>query len=494
MSFLSSTPTPPPVVSGVSFGYGLLCNLPFLLSFLLFMVLAHRSFSFFTSASATIATRAVFDLCLATAGVISELVLCEISDWVAPGARFIAWKIATTFLLVMLIVIIPLLIGYNWFADSTGPAKRLVLPFTIISFACWLFLFYRIGDYLPLAKHVEGSFWEYTLSFNEECLARVGLIGVSAMGVLSGFGAVSAPYSSFTTKPRSVSEMDISRVRTGIETTEELIRYKESSLKTLEQRLLEKQKTTTRSTTNLVAKMMSSFRGDSDEKEYASARLELEGLYAMRRSLEGDLRDLTKRYLEQQNEKTILGKIHKSLYFLFAIYCVYRIAATSISRNPFRRAKTSFSQTDPITHVLALLAQYYDPDLNRQSWARQIGFLFSGIIFMCSISSVLSTFNMVSKALPQALERANVALLVAEVLGTYAISTSILLRSNLPKDMSSAVSSALGAPLDTLFVDRWFDTLFLGAAFVSAAGLYIGRRFFRDDALEDDVLESGKRA
>lgn len=332
------------------------------------------------------------------------------------------------------------------------------------------------------------------MSFNEECLARVGLIGVSVMGVLSGFGAVSAPYASFTTKPRVISEMDITRVRSGIETTDELIHYKESSLKTLEQRLLDKQKVNARSTTNLMAKMMSSFRGDSDEKEYASARLELEGLYVMHRSLDGDLRDLTKRYNEQQNAKTVLGKIYKSLYFLFAIYCVYRIAATSISRNPFRRAKSSFSQSDPITHVLALLAQYYDPDLNRQSWARQIGFLFSGIIFMCSISSVLSTFNMISKALPQALERANVALLVAEVLGTYAVSTSILLRSNLPKDMSSAVSSALGAPLDTLFVDRWFDTLFLCAAFVSAAGLYIGRRFFGEEALEEDILESGKRA
>ncbi|KAK9447729.1 Abscisic acid G-protein coupled receptor-domain-containing protein [Limtongia smithiae] len=494
--YLAVSPPPPEdgIVASVSLGRVILGDSPFVLSFILFSLLAHRAFPFFTSASTSLFTRACFDVCLGTAGVVAELVLCEISDWVYPGARFIAWRVATMFLLALLIVVMPVLLVNSWFSDSTGASHRYNYTFTAIVFTAWLYGFYKIGDYLPLPKHVEGSFWLYTLSFGEECLARVGLIGVSTMAVLSGFGAVSAPYTSFTAKPRQVSEMDISRVRTGIETTDELTRFKETSLKTLEQRMLDKQTKVGRSSTNLVAKMVSSFRGDDDEREYASSRLELEGLYAMKRSLEGDLRELNKRYDDQQRAQTVVGKIHRSLYFLFAIYCVYRIIATLISRNPFRRAKTSFSQSDPITHVLALLAQYWDPDLNRQSWARQIGFLFSGIIFMCSISSVLNMFNIISKAVPRALERANLALLVAEVLGTYAISTSLLLRSNLPKDMSSAVSSALGAPLDTAFVDRWFDTLFLCAVGISAAGLWIVRKFFNDEILEEDLLESGKRA
>ncbi|KAK9476503.1 Abscisic acid G-protein coupled receptor-domain-containing protein [Lipomyces japonicus] len=477
----------------ISFASVLLCDSPFLLSFVIFLVLAHRSFPFFyaSTTSASILIRAVFNLCLATAGVIAELVLCEISDWVSAGPRFIAWKVTTTILLVLLIVVIPVLLSYHWFSDSAGFVKRFIHVFTALSFSAWLYFFFRLGDYLPPPKHVEGSFWKYTLSFNEECLARVGLIGVSTMAVLSGFGAVSAPYASFTSKPRIISELDISRVRNGIESTEELIQFKESTMKTLQQRLLEKQKN---SSTNLMSKMVSTFRADSDEKEFSSSRLELEGLYAMKRSLNGDLRELTRRYTEQQQSKTLLGKIYKSIYFLFAIYCVYRIVATVISRNPFRRHNSSFSQSDPITHVLALLAQYWDPDLNRQAWARQIGFLFSGIIFTGSISSVLSTFNMISKAVPRALERANFALLAAEILGTYAISTSIMLRSSLPKDMSTAVTSALGAPLDTAFVDRLFDALFLLATFISGAGLYVVRRFFYEEILEEDMLEGGKLA
>ncbi|KAK9460281.1 Abscisic acid G-protein coupled receptor-domain-containing protein [Lipomyces oligophaga] len=490
----SSLASPPEAVASVSLGRAVLLDSPFIFSFGIFAVLAHRAFPFFTSASASIATRTAFDLCLATAGVISELVLCEISDWVAPGARLIAWNVATTFLLILLIVVLPVLLGFNWFADSTGLARKFKLLFTGLVFVSWLYLFYRIGDYLPLPKHIEGSFWQNSLSFREECLARIGLIGVSTMAVLSGFGAVSAPYASFTTKPREVSDLDISRVKTGIDTTDELIRYKETGLKSIEQRLLDKQKTSSRSSTNLMSKMFSSFRGDADEREFSSSRLELEGLYAMRSSLYGDLKELSKRFTEQENAKTLTGKAHRALYFLFSIYCVYRISATSITRNPFRHASTSFSQSDPITHVLALLAQYWDPDLDRQSWSRQIGFLFSGIIFMCSINSVLSTFNMISRTVPRALERASLALLVAEILGTYAVSTSLLLRSNLPKDMSSAVSSALGAPLEATFVDRWFDTLFLCAAGISAAGLYIARRFFKNEILEEDVLESGKRA
>ncbi|KAK9458252.1 Abscisic acid G-protein coupled receptor-domain-containing protein [Dipodascopsis uninucleata] len=479
-------------VPSSSFVATILCDSPFLVSFVLFNVLAHRTFPFFCSASsASVLIRIAFDLCLATAGVIAELVLCEISDWVSPGPRLIAWKIATTILLISLIVIIPVLLIYHWFSDSTGVIKRFIHISTAFVFAIWLYVFYRIGDYLPLPKHIEGSFWKYTLSFNEECLARVGLIGVSTMAILSGFGAVSAPYSSFTARPPQISDMDIARIKTGIETTEELIQFKEASLRTLQQRILDKQKT---SSTNLMAKMVSSFRGDSDEQEFSSSRLELEGLYAMKRSLHSDLRELTKRYNEQQQAQTLLGKIYRSLYFLFAIYCVYRIVATLISRNPFRSQRTSFSQSDPITHVLALLAQYWDSDLDRQAWARQIGFLFSGLIFTGSISSVLSTFNMISKAVPRALERANLALLVAYVMGTYAVSTSLMLRSSLPKDMSSAVSAALGAPLDTAFVDRWFDALFICAAGATALGLWIVRKFLREDIVEEDRLEGGKRA
>ncbi|KAK9467830.1 Abscisic acid G-protein coupled receptor-domain-containing protein [Lipomyces arxii] len=477
----------------VSVGSVILSDLPFMFSFGLFSVLAHRAFPHFclTSASASIIIRGAFDLTLATAGVIAELVLCEISDWVAPVPRFLAWRIATTFLLVMLIVVIPILLGFHWFADSTGSSGRLIILFTCLSFTSWLYLFYKIGIYLPISSHIDNSF---SLSFNEGCIGRVGIIGISTMAVLSGFGAVSAPYSSFTAKPREVSEMDLTRIKTGIETTEELIKYKETALRTLEQRILEKQNSSTRSSTNLVAKMYSTFRGDADEKEHASSRLELEGLYAMKKSLNSDFKELSRRYSDQQRARTLLGKVYQSLYFLFAIYCVYRIVATVISRNPFRHRKSSFSETDPITGVLALLAQYWDPDLNKQAWSRQIGFLFSGIIFMCSTSSVLATVNMVSKHLPRTLERANLALLVAEVLGTYVVSTSLMLRSNLPHDMSSAVSSALGAPLDTTFVDRWFDTLFLFTAGISAAGLYISRRFFYDEILEEDLLEGGKRA
>lgn len=95
--------------------------------------------------------------------------------------------------------------------------------------------------------------------------------------------------------------------------------------------------------------------------------------------------------------------------------------------------------------------------------------------------------------------RENMALLASQICATYVVSSALLLRSNLPREMGGLVTEALGAPLDVSFVERWFEGWFLGTCVVTAVGILVSRKIVGnnvdwDDEYDDDsAMEAGKR-
>jgi hypothetical protein len=76
----------------------------------------------------------------------------------------------------------------------------------IVTATCWtvyLWAFWKVGDPFPMLSKEHGFF---TI---EQGMSRVGVIGVALMAVLSGFGAVSAPYTYLFYFLKPVTDDDI---------------------------------------------------------------------------------------------------------------------------------------------------------------------------------------------------------------------------------------------------------------------------------------------
>ncbi|KAK6544099.1 hypothetical protein TWF694_000810 [Orbilia ellipsospora] len=455
----------------------------------------------------------VFAITLGATGVLAELILCEIMDWGDNSARWFWFRCTINVLLLLLVFVAPFLEIYAFITrwdesesiSLTSPRKsgwrRRSRSLAIcVMFVGWIWLFYKLGDHLPLPPIDEALFPDGSMSFeqtakgvSDECLSRLGVIGVSLMAFLSGFGCISAPWYSFTRQQRPATETDLRRAQGGLDATNQMLEVKRAKLSQIERKL-------TQSSTDggLINKMMSSLRGGTDDlREATSLQMEISGLVSMQTSLTNDVHTITNRLKEQERSHTALGRVWTVAQFAFSIYCLYRISSTILLR--FSTWTTNadthtFSQKDPIGNILAVMIKHYDANLNREAWSRNIGFAFSGVIIFGSLNSVATTFNMFTKVVPGVWGHAGLALAVSQITAVYVLSAAVLLRSSLPRDMGSVLGSALGVMLDVRWVDGWFDNLFLVGSVVTLVCLIVARRFREEEILsEEEIMERGTK-
>lgn len=471
-----------------------------------------------------------FATTIGLATVLGELILSEIADVVSADARDAALRVVVPTLLFVLVLLIPFLeiqsvlsgSGLCSFQRSSrGKFPRWAWTLQTCGFGIWLFVFWSVGRAVPSegaagdietflysrAAKLKGSFdstgmsigarWregglgsEWTVdTLARACLERIGVIGISLMALLSGFASVSTPWHMLTDstarRKRPVTDADIARKHAGLEATGELLMTKRHRLRSLQRKLA----ATTESNANagsqgVMGKIVGSLKGigaaGGDAAEIKALQLEISGLETMEANLSSSLAALKNKQVAQARAGTALGKLLAVPAYVFSIYCVYRILATSLTsfRRLYYPVSASFSSSDPINRFLGLLAKHWDPKLDQIAWARQISFLLSGVILIASANAVVQTFHIFAKWAPGLLyqAQANLALLIGQISATYVISAGLLLRSNLPKDMGSAVGHALESALEPTFVDRWFEGWFLMSSAATALGIWVGRR------------------
>jgi hypothetical protein len=133
---------------------------------------------------------------------------------VLSQARWWAWKLNLVVVTVILILILPYFFFYLTLRNHDWrwqQAAYLAVPPVLV----YLWVFYWLTDSLPIAGR-SGSMLVMGIS-------RVGVVGVTAMAITSGFGAVNCPRQTLTYFMRAVTDKDIQALEKRLLKTMDMI-------------------------------------------------------------------------------------------------------------------------------------------------------------------------------------------------------------------------------------------------------------------------------
>lgn len=414
----------------------------------------------------------LFSVTFALSCTMFELIIFEIIDFMESSSRYFHWQLNLYVMLVILILVIPLYISFQITNSLKFIRKRASQVASIVIWFVFFYFFWKLGDPFPMLSPKHGIF------SIEQPISRVGVIGVTIIGILSGFGAVNAPYTYMSYFVREVKEVDIQNAERKLNTTIEMIISKKKRI------ALAKKENTSRYRTDIpegtagggggkkMMKMWNLISGikSTNSENISSLQGEVSGLEELSRQLFVEYVDL-----RQVKDRMAYSHTLKGIYFdivgrFFSIYCMYKIFICTINII-FERV----GKVDPVTRGCDIVVNWIGIQVDVMFWSQHVSFILVGIIVITSIRGLLITLTKFFYAISSSKSSNVIVLCLAEVMGMYFVSSVLLMRMNVPEGYRTIITSVLGQ-LDFSFYHRWFDVIFLVSALTSIVFLYIAHQ------------------
>ncbi|XP_069115258.1 Golgi pH regulator A-like isoform X4 [Argopecten irradians] len=416
----------------------------------------------------------VFSVTFSLSCTMFELIIFEILGFMDSSSRYFHWKLGLYAILFVLIAVLPFYIAYFIIGNlRLVPQKRHVIGMlTIAAWLAFLYFFWKIGDPFPILSPKHGIF------SIEQCIGRVGVIGVTVMALLSGFGAVNYPYTSMFLFIRNVTDADIHSIEKRLIQTMDMILLKKKRIAKAKEESL-RQATVNKSQGGLwgMLKTVTSAASGSSEN-IGLLKQDTAALEELSRQLFLESVDLHYAQERIAYSKTFKGKYFNFLGYFFSIYCVWKIFISTVNII-FDRV----GRVDPITRGIEIAVNFFGIQFDVTFWAQQISFVLIGIIIITSIRGLLLTLTRFFYAIASSKSSNIIVLCLAMIMGMYFVSSVLLIRMNMPAQYRSIITEVLG-DLQFNFYHRWFDVIFLVSALSSIGFLYIAHK----QAPEKDIL------
>ncbi|KAI5119350.1 hypothetical protein M0805_004027 [Coniferiporia weirii] len=422
-----------------------------------------------------------FSMCFSESCTLFLLFMCQELSIPDSESLIVNWKISLFLLLAQILLVIPLL--QNFLLTYQSPLGRVsrsrsvptrilmaLIPYSLYIFALSL---------IPLPEGLSST------TILSVALSRLVVLGTFIMGSLSGLGAARNSWiyiPSLSRRQRRVpseqelyaAEEALGRIRNDIQ-----VRQKE------EQRL---QETKSTDTSSWMSRVASSFSGSS---ELTSVQREITGLLALEYQMDRNLENMKNLHISSQYNRTLQGRILQFAGRLFALYCVFRTLSSILSvAAPYRskdlaEGDASTSYPDIIAHFLtylfSLLPFIHLSQDTISAISRQVGLVLIGVIILSTVRFVLKAVSRLLKITSQNLGASLLLLILAQLMGTYLISTLVQLRTAFPPTTTSPDSGTASANvLSTLpayeVFGAAFDYSYLLFAFAMGAYLWMDER------------------
>jgi hypothetical protein len=406
----------------------------------------------------------VFSITFALSCTMFELIIFEIIGVLDSSSRYFHWKLHLYAMLFTEILVLPFYIAYFLVANIRflPQRKHLRVMLSGISWLIFLYFFWKIGDPFPLLSPKHGI-----LSI-EQCIGRIGVIGVTIMALLSGFGAVNYPYTCMSYFVRPVSDADIQNLDKRLMQTMDMIIMKKKRIALAKRDNMSKGLMGNESRS--IWRMVKSFASSSDTENIVALNEETKGLEELSRQLFLESVDLHNEQDRKEYLKTLKGKYFNILGHFFSIYCVWKIFMATINIVFDRVGKV-----DPVTRGLEIAVNYLGIQFDVRFWSQHISFWLVGIIIVTSIRGLLITLTKFFYAIASSKSSNIIVLCLAQIMGMYFVSCVLLMRMNMPLEYRLIITEVLG-DLQFNFYHRWFDVIFLISALSSIGFLYMAHK------------------
>ncbi|XP_037876084.1 Golgi pH regulator isoform X2 [Bombyx mori] len=166
----------------------------------------------------------IFSVTFALSCTMFELIIFEIIGYLDTSSRYFHWNLGLYSLLFMVIALIPFYIAFFCISNIRFVSHNSIRPLTVFVWFIYLYFFWKIGDPFPILSPKKGI-----LSI-EQGVSRIGVIGVTVMALLSGFGAVNYPYTSMAIFIRPVTQSDVLSIEKKLLQTMDMILVKKKRI------------------------------------------------------------------------------------------------------------------------------------------------------------------------------------------------------------------------------------------------------------------------